>query len=487
MNAPPRRRLTGEERRTGILDAALATFSQSGYHSASIDDIAREAGVSKALIYEHFASKQELYADLIARNARELTQRLAAALVGRRARVERRAARRRARRVLRVRRGAPGRLADAVPGRRRPGVGGGARPHGRAGDRRGDRADLAGPRAPGRSTAARSSAGCACWPRCSSAAPSRWRTGGRTTRRRDAGADGRGRHGLRLARARAAQPRRALVAAWMSFVADVVDAADPSRLALVAIAGDGERREIAFGELADRSARLAGALVARGVGARRRGDDRGRQPARVGLRDARLLADRRRGPAVQRAAAAGRPARPHGRGRAASAWWPTFATWSWSRAPASTGRCWRVPDEALFETAPAPAAELSASDPALIVFTSGTAGEPKPIRHGHGYLAGQSVQAEHWYGARPGDLCWCTAASGWSLSARNAFVAAWLRGAAALLHDARFDPERAARAGRARGRERALHVPHRVPLDREARRPAAAAGPAPRVRRRASR
>ncbi len=35
---------------------------------------------------------------------------------------------------------------------------------------------------------------------------------------------------------------------------------------------------------------------------------------------------------------------------------------------------------------------------------------------------------------------WCTAASGWSKSARNAFIAPWLRGAAALLHDARFDP-----------------------------------------------
>jgi AcrR family transcriptional regulator len=82
VNAPPRRRLTAEERRTGILDSALAVFSESGYHSASIDDIAREAGVSKALIYDHFASKQELYADLIARNARELTQRIGAALVG---------------------------------------------------------------------------------------------------------------------------------------------------------------------------------------------------------------------------------------------------------------------------------------------------------------------------------------------------------------------------------------------------------------------
>jgi AcrR family transcriptional regulator len=82
MAAPTRRRLTAEERRTGILDAALAVFSQRGYHAASIDDIASEAGVSKALIYEHFASKQELYADLIARNARELTQRIGAALVG---------------------------------------------------------------------------------------------------------------------------------------------------------------------------------------------------------------------------------------------------------------------------------------------------------------------------------------------------------------------------------------------------------------------
>ena len=82
MAAPPKRRLTAEERRTGILDSALAVFSERGYHAASIDDIASEAGVSKALIYEHFASKQELYADLIARNARELNQRVAGALVG---------------------------------------------------------------------------------------------------------------------------------------------------------------------------------------------------------------------------------------------------------------------------------------------------------------------------------------------------------------------------------------------------------------------
>lgn len=82
MPAPTRRRLTAEERRSAILDAALTAFSQKGYHATSLDDIAGEAGVSKALIYEHFASKQELHADLIARNARELTQRVAGALSG---------------------------------------------------------------------------------------------------------------------------------------------------------------------------------------------------------------------------------------------------------------------------------------------------------------------------------------------------------------------------------------------------------------------
>ena len=60
--------------------------------------------------------------------------------------------------------------------------------------------------------------------------------------------------------------------------------------------------------------------------------------------------------------------------------------------------------------------------------------------HGQRYLAGQMLQARHWLDARAGDLVWCTAASGWSKSARNVFIAPWLRGAAALLHDARFDP-----------------------------------------------
>jgi acetyl-CoA synthetase len=99
-----------------------------------------------------------------------------------------------------------------------------------------------------------------------------------------------------------------------------------------------------------------------------------------------------------------------------------------------------VPDEDLYAGDPLPPVELDPADPCLITFTSGTSGEPKAVVHAQRYLTGQHVQAEHWLDGRPGELVWCTAASGWSKSARNVFIAPWIRGATALLHDARFDP-----------------------------------------------
>jgi AcrR family transcriptional regulator len=76
--ATGRRRLSGGERREALLDAALEVFSRRGYHAASIDEIARGAGVSKALIYEHFPSKRELHDSLLQAHVGELFGRLEA-------------------------------------------------------------------------------------------------------------------------------------------------------------------------------------------------------------------------------------------------------------------------------------------------------------------------------------------------------------------------------------------------------------------------
>jgi AcrR family transcriptional regulator len=74
-----RRRLRAEERRESILNAANMVFGQRGYDTVRIDDVATAAGISKALIYEHFRSKQELYAELMNRAALEMLDRIVAA------------------------------------------------------------------------------------------------------------------------------------------------------------------------------------------------------------------------------------------------------------------------------------------------------------------------------------------------------------------------------------------------------------------------
>src|SRR5688500_15566999 len=97
-----------------------------------------------------------------------------------------------------------------------------------------------------------------------------------------------------------------------------------------------------------------------------------------------------------------------------------------------------VLDEDSPQAPPAAIADLDPSEPALIVFTSGTTGEPRGALHAQRYLPAQRTQAEHWLGAVEGDLAWVTTATGWSKSARNVFLAPWLCGAAALIDDSRF-------------------------------------------------
>ena len=70
----PRRQAPAAERRAQILAAALRCFSAKGYHSATMDDLAREAGLSKGSLYWHFASKQEVFLALCGAYTLELLQ-----------------------------------------------------------------------------------------------------------------------------------------------------------------------------------------------------------------------------------------------------------------------------------------------------------------------------------------------------------------------------------------------------------------------------
>lgn len=57
----PRPRLTGDERRRGILQAARSEFARVGFYGASTARIAKVAGCSEPMLYKHFAGKLDLF------------------------------------------------------------------------------------------------------------------------------------------------------------------------------------------------------------------------------------------------------------------------------------------------------------------------------------------------------------------------------------------------------------------------------------------
>ena len=73
-------RMTGAQRRQRILDVAADLFAARGYHSTSVAEIAAAAGITKPVLYDHFASKQRLFIELMEDIRDELTSRGAAAM-----------------------------------------------------------------------------------------------------------------------------------------------------------------------------------------------------------------------------------------------------------------------------------------------------------------------------------------------------------------------------------------------------------------------
>jgi AcrR family transcriptional regulator len=61
----PRQRMRAPERRAQLLDVARRVFGTAGFHAASMEAVAKEAGVTKPILYDHFPSKKELYLALL--------------------------------------------------------------------------------------------------------------------------------------------------------------------------------------------------------------------------------------------------------------------------------------------------------------------------------------------------------------------------------------------------------------------------------------
>src|SRR3954452_17113862 len=75
MSPAAYRRLEVDERRAQLLEVGTELFSKNSYEELSMAEIAREAGISKALLYHYFPSKEKFFQAAVAEAAVELAER----------------------------------------------------------------------------------------------------------------------------------------------------------------------------------------------------------------------------------------------------------------------------------------------------------------------------------------------------------------------------------------------------------------------------
>jgi AcrR family transcriptional regulator len=76
VSEPAYTRLENDERRRQLLDLGADLFTRHAYDEISMAQIAREAGISKALLYHYFPSKQDYFVATLATGADELRRRV---------------------------------------------------------------------------------------------------------------------------------------------------------------------------------------------------------------------------------------------------------------------------------------------------------------------------------------------------------------------------------------------------------------------------
>lgn len=75
--------MSARERREQLVGVARSVFAERGYEATTIEEIAERAGVSKPVIYQHFGGKEGLYAVVVDREVRFLTDSIAHAFAAR--------------------------------------------------------------------------------------------------------------------------------------------------------------------------------------------------------------------------------------------------------------------------------------------------------------------------------------------------------------------------------------------------------------------